>query len=68
METKKIKKGRKMPGIKVVRLCVSGAVLGVAIAGLLGTLFGFTSPSHDVIGAGAGAGATALLLKLSHLA
>jgi len=54
---------------KLVRLSLGGAVLGIAVAGIVAGAIGAVDKStFDVIGATLGGGGAAILVKLANLA
>lgn len=55
--------------LEIARLAFSGALIGAALVGLAGSIFGWAPPStfQDVVGAVAGGGTALGLLKLLHV-
>jgi hypothetical protein len=60
---------KKMSKATFVRLCLSGALAGMALLGVIGPMFGVDA-SHvkDAIGGVVGASTVAIGFKLAHLA
>jgi hypothetical protein len=60
---------KKMPKLTFIRLCLSGSLAGIALMGVVASLFGFdVSHVKDAIGGVVGASAVAIGFKLAHLA
>jgi phosphate/sulfate permease len=58
---------KKMSKLTFLRLCLSGSLAGIAIAGIIAQFFGIdTSHAKDLIGGAVGAGAV-VAFKLAHL-
>lgn len=53
--------------LRWVRFALSGALLGIAVSGILGTHLGWDKEATDATGAVLGAGVTAFLVKAIHL-